>query len=165
MDFVRQVNKEHPDASHHCFAWRLESGDTGWRAWDDGEPTGTAGKPILARIDGACLRGVVIVVSRYFGGTKLGKGGLIRAYGGVAGELISEAEIIEVRQTQTVQIQCAYGDQGSIMSVLAEMNLTPTQEQFGAMISMTIEVPIEQITRFQQRICDRTSGRVDAQVV
>ena len=97
--FVSRVRAEYPDAGHHCFAWRLDAGDAGFRVSDDGEPGGTAGLPILNHIDGAGLRNVVIVVVRYFGGTKLGKGGLIRAYGGTAGALIRQAEVIEVEET------------------------------------------------------------------
>ena len=80
MAYVETIRERYPDASHHCFAWRTQTGDRGWRASDDGEPGGTAGRPILARIDGAELVGVVVVVVRYYGGTNLGKGGLIRAY-------------------------------------------------------------------------------------
>ena len=81
MAFITDIKTRYPDAGHHCFAWRLAKGDAGFRVNDDGEPGGTGGQPILNHIDGADLRGVVIVVTRYFGGTKLGKGGLIRAYG------------------------------------------------------------------------------------
>ena len=91
--FVEKVRARYPDAGHHCYAWRLNAGDDGFRVNDDGEPGGTGGQPILNHIDGANLRGVVIVVTRYFGGTKLGKGGLIRAYGGTAGDVIRNAEI------------------------------------------------------------------------
>lgn len=165
MLFVRGIQRGRAAASHHCFAWRLESGDQGWRVFDDGEPAGTAGKPILARIDGADLRGVVVVVSRYFGGTKLGKGGLIRAYGGVASALISAAEVIVVRQTQTVRICHGYADKGVISSVLRGMKLTPTEETFGVQIDVIVEVPLEEVSQFERLVCDRTSGRVNPKKV
>ena len=89
LRFIESIQAQTPDAGHHCYGWRLQAGDAGWRVSDDGEPGGTAGMPILARIDGQDLCGVVVVVTRWFGGTKLGKGGLIRAYGAAAAAVLS----------------------------------------------------------------------------
>ena len=126
MEFVSQVRAEYPDAGHHCFAWRLSAGDAGFRVSDDGEPGGTAGLPILNHIDGAGLRNVIIVVVRYFGGTKLGKGGLIRAYGGTAGALIRNAKLIEVEETSALHVRCAYGDRAQ-SGVLRKRGRAPSR--------------------------------------
>ncbi|MEI8136135.1 MAG: YigZ family protein [Bacteroidota bacterium] len=89
------LKKEHPNANHHCYAWRLGADKLAFRANDDGEPSNTAGKPILGQIQASDLTNVLIVVVRYFGGTLLGVGGLISAYKAAAANLISGAEILE----------------------------------------------------------------------
>lgn len=160
LAFIDQVRERYPDAGHHCFAWRLQSGDLGFRSSDDGEPGGTGGPPILAHIDGANLRGVVIVVTRYFGGTKLGKGGLIRAYGGTAGAAIAQAEIIEVIETQPVLIDHEYSDQGLVEGVLRGMGLQSGDAAFGVRVTMTVAVPTEQIDTLWEQLKDATSGRI-----
>ena len=89
------LKKEHPNANHHCYAWRLGADKLAYRANDDGEPSNTAGKPILGQIQSNDLTNVLIVVVRYFGGTLLGVGGLISAYKTAAAEVIAAAEIFE----------------------------------------------------------------------
>ena len=158
--FIASVQTARADANHHCWAWRLASGDGGWRVSDDGEPGGTAGRPILARIDGAALCGVVVVVTRYFGGTKLGKGGLIRAYGGAAGAALAAAEIQEVQQTQAFEISFAYSDQAAIDSVLRAYSLTPNASVFEAEVTHTLAVPVDDIEAISIALRDRTAGRV-----
>jgi uncharacterized YigZ family protein len=162
--FIQHVQGREQGASHHCFAWRLGEGDQGYRASDDGEPGGTAGLPILARIDGAELRGVVVVVTRYFGGTKLGRGGLIRAYGGTAGALLAQASITRVQECQTLSLDLDYGDQGLVQGVLRSFDLQPITEDFSARVHLEIAVPVEQIESFSDQIRDRTSGRVLARL-
>ncbi|MAY79952.1 MAG: thymidylate synthase [Deltaproteobacteria bacterium] len=160
LAFIATVRDRFPDAGHHCFAWRLQSGDLGFRTSDDGEPGGTGGPPILAHIDGAKLRGVVIVVTRYFGGTKLGKGGLIRAYGGTAGTAIEQAEIIEVIETQPVVIEYTYSDQGLVEGVLRGLGLQSGNAVFGANVTHTVAVPTEQVDTLWEQLKDTTSGRI-----
>lgn len=160
MNFVQQIQTTYPDAGHHCFAWRLSAGDQGYRVNDDGEPGGTAGQPILNHIDGANLRGVVVVVTRYFGGTKLGKGGLVRAYGGTAGATISAAEIISVIETKPVTFECDYGDQGTIEGVLRGFNIDRLNSTYGSHVSILAEVPVEHVDALKQTLVDATSGRI-----
>jgi len=160
MDFVQQIQAKTSDAGHHCFAWRLGAGDQGFRVSDDGEPGGTAGQPILNHIDGAELCGVVIVVTRYFGGTKLGKGGLIRAYGGTAGEAIAAAQIITVVETQVVAFECDYADQGTVEGVLRGFSIECANSTYGSAVSTQIDVPIEDVSALKQTLTDATSGRI-----
>ncbi len=114
----------------------------------------------MAHIDGAKLRGVVIVVTRYFGGTKLGKGGLIRAYGGTAGTAIEQAEIIEVIETQPVVIEYTYSDQGLVEGVLRGLGLQSGNAVFGANVTHTVAVPTEQVDTLWEQLKDTTSGRI-----
>jgi uncharacterized YigZ family protein len=103
-EHLSALRKEHPSARHHCYAWRLGAGKEAWRANDDGEPSGTAGKPILGQIQSYDLTNVLIVVVRYFGGTLLGASGLINAYKSAAADAIKNAVIEEkfiiMRQTR-----------------------------------------------------------------
>jgi uncharacterized YigZ family protein len=160
MVFVDGVRKKFPDAGHHCFAWRLKSGDAGFRTHDDGEPGGTGGPPILNHIDGAGLVGVVFVVTRYFGGTKLGKGGLIRAYGGTAGAAIKAAEIISIQETTTLKVRTSYADQGTIEGVLRGFGLTIHNPSYDTQVCFDVAVPVEDAAQLQGMLVEVTSGRV-----
>ena len=160
MAFVRSIREQYPDAGHHCFAYRLGAGDDGFRVHDDGEPGGTAGQPILNHIDGAALTNIVIVVTRYFGGTKLGKGGLIRAYGGTAGVAIAAGEILEVREVQSVLVRCEYSDQGTIEGVVRSVGATVTASRFSTDVELTLAVPTEHVFDVQARLTEATAGRI-----
>ena len=163
--FIQTIRGREPSANHHCYAWRLADGRPDWRAWDDGEPGGTAGLPILARIDGTDLLNVVVVITRYFGGTKLGKGGLIRAYGNTARLAIDAADIVECVQTSLFTLQLDYADLGSIQGVLSSMNWTPKHEHYGARVQLDVAVPIEEIPNFTTLIQDKSAGRVQPRLV
>src|SRR5262245_17971981 len=103
----------HPDATHHCFAWRI-----GWppaeRAGDDGEPAGTAGRPILRALAGAGVTDVVAVVVRWFGGTKLGKGGLARAYAGATVAALAELPTRAERPASELEVEVAHAQVGAV---------------------------------------------------
>ena len=158
--FIQTIRNRESGANHHCYAWRLISGRPEYRTWDDGEPGGTAGLPILARIDGTQLLNVVIVVTRYFGGTKLGKGGLIRAYGNTARLVIDTAQIEERVETSMLHLQLDYADLGSVQGVLSTMNLHPKQEDYGVQVQMEVAVPMESVEEFTALILDKSAGRV-----
>lgn len=160
LRFIESIQAQTPDAGHHCYGWRLQAGDAGWRVSDDGEPGGTAGMPILARIDGQDLCGVVVVVTRWFGGTKLGKGGLIRAYGAAAAAVLSQAEVVVVRQTVSVQIRFDYSDQSAVEAVLRALDLQPSQADYGAQVVLQVAVPTEETEALAQQLRDGTAGRV-----
>ncbi len=146
-----------PDARHHCWAYRLRDGRE--RSADAGEPGGTAGRPILARIAGKDLYDVVVVVSRYFGGTKLGAGGLIRAYGGAAGMALDRAEVVVVEQKVTLRAVHAYDDTNAVGAVIAAEGLHGRAE-YGAEVTLTFEVPIDELLRVRDALRSATSGRV-----
>lgn len=160
MAFIETIRVKYSDAGHHGFAWRLGVGDQGYRVNDDGEPGGTAGQPILNHIDGAELRGVVIVVTRYFGGIKLGKGGLIRAYGGTAGHAIAHANIISVQETESLNITTTYTDQGSVEGVLRSFDLRATEAEYGTDVRLSVAVPVEEMEAVRSMLVEATGGRV-----
>lgn len=152
-----------PQATHHCFAYRLGLGENELRFSDDGEPSGTAGRPILKEIDGRALTDVVAVVTRYYGGTKLGSGGLVRAYGGAAAAALDRAEIVEHRLTVTLSLAFDYERLGAIQGVLHAFGLAPTSAAYGTDVTMTLAVPVEDRDRVASALTDATAGqaRVD----
>ena len=118
-----EVKKEHYNARHHCYAYRINRADEQVRSNDDGEPSGTAGKPILNQIYSFELFNVLIVVVRYFGGTKLGVSGLINAYKTAARDALSGADIIEVHPTEEIELRFEYPLMNSVMRIIKEENL------------------------------------------
>lgn len=159
---VAQVAAHWPGASHHCFAWRLAGGDT--RSSDDGEPSGSAGRPILARLEGKDIEDAVVVVTRWFGGTKLGVGGLVRAYGGCAGMALDRAPIAERQRTTRVRILHGYPETGAVAAALAELGLTPDHTDYGADVVVHLDVPLSEVPAVLQRVPERTAGRARVQV-
>ncbi len=148
-----------PTANHHAYAWRLGIDRERFRYSDDGEPSGSAGKPILMQIDRLELTRTAVVVSRIFGGTKLGVGGLARAYGGAAAEVLEHAEITVRLLTQAVQIAHAYDLSGAVKGVLHGARLEPRDAQYGAEARFVVDVPVAQVASFLRAIADATSGR------
>jgi uncharacterized YigZ family protein len=124
------VRKEHFKARHHCFAWRLGLEGSRFRANDDGEPSGTAGRPILGQIDAAGLTDVAIVVVRYFGGTLLGTSGLIHAYREAAAEAIRQAEIVEKIVKDHFQFDFDYALMPDVMHAVKKLDLEILRQAF-----------------------------------
>ncbi|WP_244448727.1 YigZ family protein [Bosea sp. LC85] len=147
-----------PAAHHNCWAWRC---GPSYRFNDDGEPSGTAGKPILAAIDGQALDGVAVVVTRWFGGVLLGSGGLIRAYGGTAALCLREAEKTALIEAASAMITCAFGDLARVHARLADRPGVQVNDQVftdtGAVLS--VSVPKREADGVSQLVRDVTSGR------
>jgi len=115
LEYVHQI---HPKATHHCYAYRLGLNKTNFRTYDDGEPSNTAGKPILGQIDALQLSNVLVIIVRYYGGTKLGVGGLIEAYRTTALHTLSHAQIIEKSLFDTIQFTTDYTRQQDIYTII-----------------------------------------------
>ena len=156
---VQTVRERYPDASHHCWAYRLHHQKQS-RSSDDGEPGGSAGRPILAQIEGHNLFDVVVVITRYFGGTKLGVGGLIRAYGGTAGQALDRAQYLDVQETQPLEIAFAYDATRAIDRVLRDADLTPRDTVFGERVRMRLDVPIDAYASLCESLTQHTAGQV-----
>ena len=156
---VAGVRQELSDARHHGWAFRLFDGDRA-RSSDDGEPGGSAGRPILAQIDGHELADLVVVVTRYFGGTKLGVGGLIRAYGGCAGKALDQAETVERVPMLSVGVTHAYPDTSGVDAVLGAEGLEKRDAEYGEEVAFHLEVPLSDAERVLAALRDITAGRV-----
>lgn len=160
-DAAKHFIAEHsdPTANHNCWAWRI--GQT-YRFSDDGEPSGTAGKPILQAIDGQSLDSVAVVVIRWFGGILLGSGGLMRAYGGTAATCLRNAEKAEVIPMFAVSIACGFSDLALVKArLLSVPHLSIEGESFtGTGADLHLSLPIAEVERTARMITDITSGRV-----
>ncbi|MBT8046993.1 MAG: YigZ family protein [Xanthomonadales bacterium] len=147
-----------PSATHNCWAWRL---DHQYRFNDDGEPASTAGKPILSTIDGKGLDHVMVVVTRHYGGIKLGVGGLVRAYSGSAGQCIDQARILEVQPRMECAVQAQFGWTGQVYAALNACNARKLSEQYNdAGIEIHVEVAKSAFKKLRTLLRDTTRGEV-----
>jgi uncharacterized YigZ family protein len=135
---LNDFKKKFHDARHHCYAYMLGSERAVWRSNDDGEPSGTAGKPILGQINSFGLTNILIVVIRYFGGTLLGTSGLINAYRTAACEAIKNSEIIECTVKDYYRIDFKYSSINAVMKILKDENIIQTDQVFGLDCSIKI---------------------------
>lgn len=129
-DVLTHLKKEHPSANHHCYAYRLGADKLNFRANDDGEPSNTAGKPILGQIQSNDLTNILIVVVRYFGGTLLGVGGLIHAYKNSAADVIKQTVIIEKFIEFHYTIQFPFEQLNDVMKLLKQSDCKISSQQF-----------------------------------
>jgi len=130
-DILKNLRKKYFDARHHCYAYRLGADNKVFRTNDDGEPTNTAGKPILGQIQSFSITNILIVVIRYFGGTLLGVGGLIQAYRSAAMEALNKAEIVEKTVNSIIDIQFEYKDMNNVMKILKSGNVKQLKQDFN----------------------------------
>lgn len=156
---LEALRAEMPDATHHCAAWRLATPAIE-RAMDDGEPSGSAGRPILAQLTGRDLVDVVVVVTRYYGGTKLGVGGLVRAYGGAAASVLDRADTVRRVATTTLRLEYGYADGPAVEHALARVGVEPGAATFGAMVQRTVTIAVAERDAVEQALRDATAGRV-----
>lgn len=127
---IADLRKEHHSARHHCYGWRLGPAGDAFRSNDDGEPSGTAGKPILNQLLSAGATNVLIVVVRYFGGTLLGVSGLINAYKSAAAASLANAEIIEKQITEIYKLEFPYDAMPAVMKILKDNELPQWNQDF-----------------------------------
>ena len=146
-----------PDATHNCWAYRIGAS---YRFNDDGEPGGTAGRPILQAIDGQAIDHVAVVVARWFGGIKLGAGGLVRAYGGAAAECLRLAAKSPLVERVVVVVRCDFAAAGALRARLAEYEAAKREESADADgVELAIELPAARLDALTQLVRDLTRGR------
>ncbi|MDX1531065.1 MAG: YigZ family protein [Rhodothermales bacterium] len=159
---LHEVRAREPGATHHCWAYRLDADR--FRASDDGEPTGTAGLPILRQIDGRSLRHVLVVVTRYYGGTKLGTGGLIRAYGEAAGAVLDAADVTERVERVAVRLRFAYADTAPARQALHRFDAEVAEERYAAETELLVRVRRSEVEALRAAFTDALGGRGSATV-
>lgn len=156
---VRAVREREHKATHHCLAYRLGPEGDPARYDDDGEPSGTAGAPILRRIDGRGLTNTLVVVTRHFGGTELGTGGLARAYGDAADAALDRAAIGERVVRTPVRLRFAYDDTAPAEAVVRRFDAVVQDRDYTAVTTWTVGVRASQVEAFTAAFTDALSDR------
>lgn len=151
LDLIRA---EHHSARHHCYAYRLKHDGSIFRSNDDGEPNNSAGPPILGVLKSNNLTETLIIVVRYFGGTKLGVGGLIEAYREAANEALNNGTIITKIRTNTYRIKYPYSLMGDVMSTLKKFNISPKKTDFQMDCKLEATVRLNDSDSFEKSISD-----------
>ncbi|MBO7497616.1 MAG: YigZ family protein [Bacteroidaceae bacterium] len=152
MAFVSSIQKEYYDARHVCYAYMLGAARDTFRANDNGEPSGTAGKPILGQINSGELTDIVIAVVRYFGGIKLGTSGLIQAYKAAAAEAIAAAEVIEKTVDETLHISFDYLLMNDVMRIVKDESPAVLAQAFDNLCTMTLAQRASLMPRLRARL-------------
>ena len=160
-EIVAALKKEYYDARHHVYAYRLGYLGDKFRANDDGEPSGSSGRPVLGQIDSNELSDILVVVVRYFGGIKLGIPGLIRAYKTATADAIANAEIVEKIAAKMYRVHFGYMAMNSVMKVFKDMGLEQKNQQFDMECSLETKVRLSQIDTFLERMADIEGCRAD----
>lgn len=164
LRFVDSVKKKYPDARHHVYAYVLRDNSI-MRFTDDGEPQGTAGMPVLDIIRKNGLTDTAIVVTRYFGGTLLGTGGLVRAYSAAALGAIENAEIITYDVYVTFNIETTYSDYQKFAPIFQEMGYRSTDVRYTDKVLLTGSIRKSMADQFVDKLVQITSGRVKVQII
>ena len=158
--FVQQVKAEHPAARHHCWAWVAGAPDDSQLLGfsDDGEPSGTAGKPMLAQLMGSEIGEITAVVVRYYGGIMLGTGGLVKAYGGGVQQGLKQLARVRKVPLQRFHLQCDYAQLKDIGRLLQRFEGEIVESQFLDRIDLTLALPQRQLSGFSQSLSDFSRG-------
>ncbi|RIH63478.1 YigZ family protein [Mariniphaga sediminis] len=149
-ELLTQIKKEHHSARHHCYAWRLGTEDILFRANDDGEPSSTAGKPILGQLQSFEVTNVFLVVVRYFGGTLLGTSGLINAYRTAAAEALKNADIVTRIIEENFRLKFTYKEMNDVMQIVKQENLHITDTRFELDCQLNFSVRKSEASRIEE---------------
>lgn len=160
---MEEIKKNHPKATHHCFAYRLGNDKNSFRVSDDGEPPGTAGKPILGQIDSKDLTDILIVVERYFGGTLLGVPGLIHAYKTAAALAIQVTPVIQKPIEVIYLVQFDYTLLNTIITIIRQLNCSTIKQEMQLFCRFIIGVPVNRQEEFNYRLGELKNVEVGKQ--
>ncbi len=158
--FIEEKKKQYWDARHHCYAYVIGDREQTVRASDDGEPSGTAGRPMLNVLQGEGLRNIAAVVTRYFGGTLLGTGGLVRAYSQAVQEGLKESILIDKKLGSVLRIETDYVGLGKIQYLMGQRGIPLLSSEYTESVVLEAMVPVSEEKAFQAELVDGTSGAV-----
>jgi uncharacterized YigZ family protein len=150
--FVENLKREYFDARHHCFAWTLGPDKNQSRVFDDGEPNHSAGDPIMGQIKSKDLTNILVVVVRYFGGVKLGVGGLIAAYKSAANEALNRAVVIRKDVTQRFQLKFPYSSMPNVMKLINQFDIKVIDQSFRETQMMKVEVKMKDKRKLEEKV-------------
>ena len=160
-DYIKELRASHPQANHVCWAYIVGSPDSTLRSMsDDGEPSGTAGMPMLKVLEHSGLGDITVAVVRYFGGTKLGTGGLQRAYSDAVAEVLRELKTEEKVDRVEVHANFDYALEGAIKQAIASFNCAKTEFNYAQKVSLTSFVPRDDLDNFCEALTNICSGQV-----
>lgn len=157
---IAQITKKHYDAKHHCYALVLGDNFEMKRSSDNGEPQGTAGKPILNVIEGSGITNIIIIVTRYFGGTLLGTGGLVRAYTAAAKEALMAAEIGTVTYSRKITLETSYDQINPIQYYLVQHQIALDESRYGSEVEMDITIADDTADEIINALRQKTNGNI-----
>jgi len=164
-DFIEEMKKKYWDARHNCSAFVIGSRGELTRCSDDGEPSGTAGRPMLEVLLGEEVRNVAVVVTRYFGGTLLGTGGLVRAYTQAVKEGLAHCRIGTMRYGCELSIATDYNGVGKILYLLGQRGLEPLDSAYTDTVTLTVLVPIEDENSLIKEVTEATGGKAQIEKI
>lgn len=160
LAFIEERRKKYWDARHHCFAYIIGDMEQTVRASDDGEPSGTAGRPILNVLQGEGLRNIVAVVTRYFGGTLLGTGGLVRAYSQATQEGLKESILIDKKLGSVLRLETDYVGLGKIQYLMGQRGIPLLSSEYTDSVALEAMVPVSDTKAFTAELIDATNGTI-----
>ncbi|RJX66619.1 YigZ family protein [Vibrio sinensis] len=159
--FVDKIKSIHSDARHNC--WGFVAGrpedSMKWGFSDDGEPSGTAGKPILAQLSGSGVGEITAVVTRYYGGIRLGTGGLVKAYGGGVQQALKQLQTIEKKITTQLRVELDYGFMPIAQSLIAQYGAFEVNAEYGVDVVLIIEIEVREVESFTQNMINKSGAR------
>lgn len=164
LAFISKIKKQYWDARHNCYAFVAGKNQELQRCSDDGEPNGTAGRPMLDVLAREDIHNLVVVVTRYFGGTLLGTGGLVRAYQKAVQEGLKNCVVIEKMQGRMLKIDTDYNSIRKIQYILAQQQITAMDTIYTDKVEMRVMVPVERLPEFQEAVTEGTNGTARFQV-
>lgn len=162
---ITEIRKKHYDARHNCFAYVLGDKNETERCSDDGEPSGTAGRPMLDVLTGQGIHNAVAIVTRYFGGTLLGTGGLVRAYTAAMKAGLENCILLEKKKGFEVTITTDYNDIGKIQYLARTLELTEIDTTYEDVVRMKLLVPEDVLEKMQQEVTKKTAGRSQIEIL
>ena len=165
VEFINQIKKKNYDARHNCSAFIIGKNREIVRCSDDGEPSSTAGRPILEVLMGSELVNICAVVTRYFGGTLLGTGGLVRAYTDATKVGLAQCQTAIMSLGKKVKIHTDYNNIGKVLYELGQRNISQDESEYTDVICITVTVPIEDMDGFEKKITEISAGKSTVEVV
>lgn len=159
LESLEKMRSEFFDATHNCYAWQIGWDGSEFRAADDGEPSGSAGKPILFSIKKFDVSDVIVIVTRYFGGTKLGVGGLVRAYSDATEEVMALCEKKTIHRTLPVKISCGYQDVSTVKKLVSELAVS-FQEEYTDGVEIIANIHLSKAEGFCTKLFNISSSRI-----
>ena len=160
LEFIQAIKKEHWKATHNCSAYLIGERDEFQRAMDDGEPSGTAGVPMLEVLKKQELKNTTVVVTRYFGGTKLGAGGLVRAYTGAVAEGLKAIGVVQASLETILKVTIDYSTVGKLEYYLETNTISVVDKEFTDVVAIHCSLPVEEVESFQESVIELLQNKV-----